>query len=228
MHEPIGIDPASGKSSCIWKNSSHEYIPPQKMRSYLEDILNNNVQYVVAWDAPISFNEASYSDRSIDKITRKWVKSQINKGHFEKNAINALPFSGLSHWVISCKVIGLPFGHPLPSVEIPNKQNYSNTKHHQIIEVHPAVSMGLMWLDKNIDTPFPVYKKSEDARKLIIEKLSFPSTCTKNDDILDAYVAYLMASEFINGRAAYLNNPSDGSYVLPLGKSFEELKNMLK
>ena len=228
MHEPLGIDPASGKPSCIWENGKYEYIPPQQMRSYLEEILSNNIQYVIAWDAPISFNESSYSDRSIDKVSRKWVNIKIDEGCFEKKAINALPFSGLSHWVISCKVLGLPFGHPLSSAEIPNKQKYSKSNQHQIIEVHPAVSLGVMWLDKCIETPFPVYKKSEDARKIITDKLKFPSICAKSDDILDAYVANLMANEFINGRAAYLNNPLDGSYVLPLGKSFEELTKMVK
>jgi predicted nuclease with RNAse H fold len=227
MLEPVGIDPASGKPSCIWKKGGHKHVPPQNMRSYLEDILRNNVQYVIAWDAPISFNESSYSDRAIDKTTRRWVKGKTNVGHFERKAINVLPFSGLSHWVISCKALGLPFGHPLPLTAIPGKQSYLKTKHHQIIEVHPAVSMGLMWVDQNIDPPFPVYKNSENARRVIVEKLSFPIVCVESSDILDAYVAFLMASEFISGKAAYLNNPSDGSYVLPLGESFEELKNML-
>ena len=54
MHKPLGIDPASGKPSCIWKNDSYEYIPPQKMRAYLEDTLNGNIQYVIAWDAPFA------------------------------------------------------------------------------------------------------------------------------------------------------------------------------
>jgi len=225
VHKPIGIDPASGKASCIWRNDAYEYVTPQKMRSKLEGILNhNNDKYVVAWDAPISFDESSYSDRLIDKVTREWVKAKIEQGVFEKKSINALPFSGLSHWVITCKALGYPFGEPLTFSELSTKRKYINSsKHHLIVEVHPAVSMGAMWVDKQLNIPFPVYKKSTEARKVIVENLEFPDICTESDDILDAYVAHLMAKQFISGNAEYLNNPMMGSYVLPLGRSFEEL-----
>ncbi len=224
MHQPIGIDPASGKETCIWLNDTYEFFKAQDVRGKLESLTqNSNINYVIAWDAPITFSEKSYSDRVIDKITRKWVKQKIDLGVFDKKAINALPFSGLSHWVISCKALGLPFGKPLPNCKITLDKVYKDTSKNQIIEVHPAVTMGLLWSDKQLEQPFPVYKQSTDARELIVEQLNFPNVCAESDDILDAYVAHLTAKMFINKKAEHLCLPEHGSYVLPLGDSFNQL-----
>jgi len=166
VHKPIGIDPASGKASCIWQQDSFEFVRPQQMRKNLESILGKGEEKcVLAWDAPISFSESSYSDRLIDKVARKWVKDKIEHQVFEKKAINACPFSGLSHWVITCSALGYPFGEPLALTELPRGHKYKKNNLHQIIEVHPAVSMGIMWADKHIDIRFPVYKKSKDERE---------------------------------------------------------------
>ena len=227
MHQPIGIDPASGKETCIWINNTYEFLKAQSVRGKLERLTqNSNINYVIAWDAPVTFGEDSYSDRVIDKITRKWVKQQIELGVFDKRAINALPFSGLSHWVITCKALGSPFGEPLPNCDIAPDKAYNDTNNNQIIEVHPAVTMGLLWTDKQLEQPFPVYKKSKAARELIVEKLDFPDVCAESDDILDAYVAHLTAEMYINKNAEHLCSPKDGSYALPLGDAFNQLLTM--
>ncbi len=227
MHHPIGIDPASGKETCIWLNDTYEFIKAQSVRAKLEGLTqNSDINYVIAWDAPISFSENSYSDRGIDKITRKWVKQKIELGIFDKKAINVLPFSGLSHWVITCKALGSPFGKPLPNSGIAVNKVYKHTSNNQIIEVHPAVTMGLLWADKQLEQPFPVYKKSKEARELIVSQLNFPGICAESDDILDAYVAHLTAEMFINKKAEHLCSPKHGSYVLPLGDAFNQLLTM--
>ncbi len=229
MHIPVGIDPASGKKTCIWYNDSYEFVKPQNVRAHLEYLFcNNNEKYIIAWDAPISFSNISYSDRLIDKVSRRWVKTNIENNIFEKKAISALPFSGLSHWVISCKALGVPFGEPLINSSLAMHQKYYEENRNLIIEVHPAMSMGLMWVDASINTPFPVYKKSKPARELIVKVLGFPEVCIESDDILDAYVANLMAKQFISYSAMYLNNPRDGSYVLPVGNSFDHLSELAK
>jgi hypothetical protein len=86
--------------------------------------------------------------------------------------------------------------------------------------------MGVMWADKHIDIPFPVYKKSKDEREKTVENLNFPKACIERDDVLDAYAAYLMAEMFVKGKAEFLTRPEDGSYVLPLGNSFGELSSI--
>jgi len=228
MHHPIGIDPASGKETYIWMDSKCVAVKAQNVRSYLEKILSRQAnKFVIAWDAPIAFSETSYSDRAIDKNVRRYLKQMIEQGILEKKAVNALPFSGLSHWVISCKALGVPFGELLPQCEIAKNKSYFESDKHQIIEVHPAVSMAFMWRDMEMNVPFPIYKNSRVARELIIEKLGFPYECSTSDDKLDAYVAHQMALGYINGNALYPNDPLDGSYVLPIGKTFDELRHLM-
>jgi len=224
MTIPIGIDPASGKETCIWYNGSFRLTKAQNVRDEIVSIIQQEGDCLIAWDAPISFSEKSYSDRVVDKITRAWVKSWVDAYCFEKNSINALPFSGLSHWVISCKALGLPFGKIISGLQLFPDSSYSPKSGSHVIEVHPAVAMGCMWLDAKIEIPFPVYKKTKEARKVIVNELSFPEICSESDDILDAYVAFLMADMFIENKSGFVNNPENGSYVLPFGTSYEQIK----
>ena len=90
--------------------------------------------------------------------------------------------------------------------------------------------MGVMWIDRNIPDRFPVYKRPprEAARHLICDNLGFPAACIVSDDILDAHVANLMATDFISGKAEFLNDPSKGSYVVPKGHAATELSELWK
>ena len=223
----VGVDPASGKETCIWHNDDYTFVKPQAVRTALEAILEGSPDCLIAWDAPISFSVASYSDRLIDKITRRWVKSKVESGLLEKGAVNALPFSGLSHWVISCMSLGLPFGERIEGLSLYPEQACDHRSGANLLEVHPAVSMACMWLDREVEQLFPIYKKSKAQRKLIVETLDFPVVCIESDDILDAYVAYLMAGMFVENKAHSLCSPSAGSYVLPRGASFNELTSFL-
>lgn len=227
MTIPIGIDPASGKETCIWQGSSFKFVKAQNVRREIISILGPGENCLIAWDAPISFSHNSFSDRSVDRITRAWVKSEVEKGGFEKKSINALPFSGLSHWVISCQALGLPFGERIEELGFFDNQKFSNEIGSYVVEVHPAVSMGCMWLDAQLDIPFPVYKKSKESRKVIVQELAFPEACIENDDILDAYVAYRMADMFLKSEAGFVCNPNNGSYVLPYGDSFDQIAHLI-
>ncbi len=85
MHIPIGVDPASGKETCTWLNNSCEFIKPQDVRPWLEHLFrDNDKKYIIAWDAPISFSDSSYSDRLIDKVSRRWVKNKVQDKVIEK------------------------------------------------------------------------------------------------------------------------------------------------
>ena len=84
MNTPIGIDPASGKDTCIWINDSFKFVKPQKVRREIETLCNEYDKCVIAWDAPISFSLNSYSDRLIDKAARAWVKEKVDFGSLKK------------------------------------------------------------------------------------------------------------------------------------------------
>jgi len=223
MIQAIGIDPASGKETCIWHDGDYAFVKAQNVRSTLEKLLGENLNCMVAWDAPISFSHKSYSDRQIDKVTRAWVKENVALGRLEKSSVNALPFSGLSHWVISCQALGLPFGEQLKGLKLYEKMEFTGENGQFLIEVHPVVSMACLWLDHGVEEPFPIYKKSKEARSIIVKNLEFPNVCRENDDILDAYVAFLMSEMFIQQKSTSLYLPEEGSYVLPNGKSLNKL-----
>ena len=141
----------------------------------------------------------------------------------EKSSVNALPFSGLSHWVISCEALGIPYGEALSGLSLYEHSTFAGEQGQFLVEVHPAVSMACLWLDADIKEPFPVYKKSREARRSIVESLGFPDACIESDDVLNAYVAYLMAESFLVGKSTSLCTLEDGSYVLPNGEAFDEL-----
>ena len=219
----IGADPASGKDTCLWFNDGFEFIAPGRVRSRLAELLEGEESVLLSWDAPLSFCKKSFSDRQIDKAARRWAKTMVEAGRLALKAVNALPFSGLSHWVISCESLGYPFGETLSGLQLYPGQKFEpehNGKY--LVEVHPAVSMAFMWLDQSIKEPFPRYKNDKGALKAIVSALSLPDACTESDDVLDAYIAYRMSDMFVNGLAQFPNDPLDGSYVLPLGNNFDE------
>jgi len=224
MTKAIGIDPASGKETCIWHDNDYVFVKAQNVRAELGGLIAESKNCIIAWDAPLSFSRESLSDRMIDKVTRAWVKKMVAEGRLDKGSVNALPFSGLSHWVISCESLGLPFGNSLPGLALYEHREFCGDEGQFLIEVHPAVSMACLWLDRDIDQPFPVYKKTnKDSRRIIVGNLGFPDVCIESDDILDAYVAFTMAESFINKSATSLFIPSEGSYVLPNGPALIEI-----
>ncbi|MDH5633209.1 MAG: DUF429 domain-containing protein [Gammaproteobacteria bacterium] len=227
MSIAIGIDPASGKETCIWHGNDFTFVKAQSVRSTLAALVDEHPNCVIAWDAPISFGRNSFSDRQVDKVTRDWVKEKVAQGRLEKSAVNALPFSGLSHWVISCEALGSPFGEKLNGLVLYPRKKFNGENGRHLIEVHPAVSMACLWLDNDVEETFPIYKKSKESRKVIVDGLSFPEVCIESDDILDSYVAYLMAESFVNGSSISVCEPAEGSYVLPKGAALDELNNRI-
>jgi predicted nuclease with RNAse H fold len=225
---PIGIDPASGKETCFWIDNDFAFVKAKDVRSTLQTLLEKYPSCMIAWDAPISFSRKSFSDRQIDRVARAWIKEKVMEGRLEKSSVNALPFSGLSHWVISCEALGLPFGKTLTNLKLYQEHSFGGDAGQFLVEVHPAVSMACSWLDIGIQEPFPVYKKSKEARRSIVENLGFPEACIESDDVLDAYVAYLMAESFLAGKSSSLCRPEYGSYVLPNGKAFDELSGRVR
>ena len=223
MIEAIGIDPAAGKETCIWHQNDYMFVRAQHVRLAIDKLLREYRDCIIAWDAPLSFAHSSFSDRKVDKATRSWVKEKVAQGRLEKSAVNALPFSGLSHWVISCEALGSPFGEKHNGLNLYPNSIFNGEQGQHLIEVHPAVSMACLWLDKNIEEPFPVYKKSKQARQVIVRALNFPEVCADSDDILDAYVAYLMAVSFADKKAVSVCEPKVGSYVLPSGNACNEI-----
>lgn len=211
----IGIDPAPTKPAVLYDGTVFRSVMPPQIRKDIIDTAEGCSSLLIAWDAPLSFADTNFSDRSVDKAVRAWIKKQVAKKRFSAKAISARPFSQLAHWAISCFTLGLPFGRPplgltlLPSV--PTQEQIGLFA----VEVHPAVAMGAKWISLKFSDPFPCYKNNPTACAEIAQRLDFPKDAGKNDDNLDAYVAYWLGQLFLSGKASWLGNPATGGYVMP-------------
>jgi predicted nuclease with RNAse H fold len=213
----IGIDPAPRKGLCVWGAKGFELkVPALQSREWLRQQMARQHSLLVAWDAPVSFDRSvSFSDRPVDKALRAFISEHVKSNEIENKAVSVLTFSGCQHWAITCEVLRTPFGQDaaaavLPKVPVEIKQGLN------VVEVHPAVTLALWWMDKKLAKPMPRYKGSPEACAAIARALDLPTEASRDDDILDAYVAYRMAVDFVNGSAIWVGTPVVGGYVLPL------------
>jgi len=176
---------------------------------------------LIAWDAPLGFDSSSFSDRPVDRTIRRFINEKVKAGVIAPKAVSVLPFSGCPHWVISCATLGYPYGPRLEGSDlsevklVPSNQDSFCSG---IIEVHPAVTLAIWWLERNIDFPLPRYKKNGLACKAISEALSdleIPMEAAQSDDALDSWVAWRMGKDFLTGEAVWIGCPSIGGLVLP-------------
>lgn len=238
-----GVDPAPGKGLTIWSADGLATKKPLEAKSWLDERVQSHQRMLIAWDAPISFDSSiSYYDRPIEIVMREFFNDKCCLGRFEKKtykkrepsnmAVSVQPFSGCSHWAITCDVLGRPFSCNERRIAIANTRHDVSGNAVFVIEVHPAVTLGLWWLERNISGPMPAYKGRKKKSLMICDKLKdLVPDCVKKkieetiikkseskpswDDILDAFVAYRMAEDFMKGDAIWVGNPVNGGFVLP-------------
>lgn len=186
---------------------------------------------LIAWDAPLTFDPVhGFSDRPVDRAARSWVAQKVKEERIEPTAVSVLPFAGCSHWAISCHVLGFPFGlrpgglEIAPAIYKPPLQGRGF-----VVEVHPAVALAALWLDKGCREAFPRYKGGKAFKskpRSIAERLGFTDLLEKgdpSDDTLDAYMAWWLADRFTHGEAVLVGEPASGGYLLPTGATADEL-----
>lgn len=238
-----GVDPAPGKGLTIWSADGLATKKHLEAKSWLDGRVQRHQRMLIAWDAPISFNSSiSYYERPIEIVMREFFNDKRRLGHFENKtynereptnmAVSVQPFSGCSHWAITCDVLGRPFSGNERRIAIANTRHDVSGRAVFAIEVHPAVTLGIWWLERHISEPMPAYKGRKQKSLMICDKLKdlIPDNVKKEisgtiikkseskpswDDILDAFVAYRMADDFMKGDAIWVGNPVDGGFVLP-------------
>ncbi|MBX7133937.1 MAG: DUF429 domain-containing protein [Fimbriimonadaceae bacterium] len=221
----LGIDPAPSKEAVIFDGTRWEVVCPQKLRDHIEARLRANPRTLIAWDSPLSFGRDNYYDRLVDKVAQNWVLDNVEARRFEEKAVNALPFAGVPQWAVSCASLGYPFGTPPKGLRLATDAtpDMAMSEVPLVIEVHPAVAIGVWWLDRGIAPQLPVYKGRSMRCIEITELLRLDAEAGKDDDHLDACVAYHLGRGFLNGGAQWLGNPVAGGYVLPVGPSLTVL-----
>lgn len=216
----LGIDPAPRKHAAVWDEEGLSRIPPARLRNFLQAQLAGPRGVIAVWDSPLSFDlEEGFSDRVFDRAARAWVAAKVREGLIEPGAVSVRPFSGCPHWALSCQVLGLPFGEGIEGLslcgsEVPAPEPGRGV----VVEVHPAVALAALWIDRQPDEPFPRYKGSKAgarASAVIAAQLGFPEEAGRDDDALDAFVAYRLGTQMLTGEAAVAGGPPGGGYLLP-------------
>lgn len=227
MFRVLGIDPAPTKDALAYHKEGFKRVPAVELHGFIAEWLEANPATLIAWDAPLSFSSADFYDRPVDKVVRKWAKEHVLGDRFAEGAINARPFAGLPHWAVSCASLGLPFGTPPHGLRLaPVAPDFSQPAP-LVIEVHPAVAIGAWWLDAASSTPLPRYKGKPQECACIAKTLGLPSGCERDDDVLDAFVAYRLGEMFLKGDACWVGDPETGGYVMPCCQATDELKSRL-
>lgn len=219
----LGIDPAPAKRAAIWGETGLTRLRPSELRPFLQRQVGDSRGAIVVWDSPLSFDpDVGFSDRAIDRAGRAWVSAKVAEGLIEVKAVSVRPFSGCSHWALSCHVLGLPFGQGIgglslygasDSVEMPAPgRGFA-------VEVHPAVALAALWIDRGIDAPFPRYKgaTAKDVPTVVASRLGFPEEAGVDDDALDAFIAYRLGTQVVSGEACFVGDPLAGGYLMPAG-----------
>ncbi len=223
----LGIDPAPKKKAAIWSEVGLRRVPPRELRTFLTDLLTGSRGVIVVWDSPLAFDPSyGFSDRCIDRAARSWMIVNVRAGLIEAGAVAVRPFSGCPHWVFSCHVLGLPFGEKINGLSLYSSKAWKpKAGNGFVIEVHPAVALAALWIDMQIETPFPRYKGSgaQQTPALIAATLGFPSEAGENDDALDAFVAYHLGTQLLAGEASLVGDPCRGGYLLPRTSGAEEI-----
>lgn len=218
----IGIDPAPTKPAVVYQRSVWTKIKAGDLRRFVTDAADGPEATLIAWDAPLSYDGDDFFDRRVDKVARAWAKHHVSLGHFEEKAINAMPFAGLPHWVVTCDALGLPFGVPPSGLRLVHEAP-SDNDHIVAIEVHPAVAIGAWWIEAGCLEPLPRYKgKPEECRRVAVG-LDFPLGCGDSDDALDAFVACRLGELLLNDEACCVGDSRRGGYIMPRCAATDEL-----
>ncbi|MGC4003576.1 MAG: hypothetical protein QM811_10765 [Pirellulales bacterium] len=216
-----GVDPASSKGLRIWDGTQSIKIKANNAAEWMTSLTVKHHSSLVCWDSPLSFDPRhGLSDRPVEKVLRAQVQRWVLEGVIAEKAVSVLPFSGCSHWVISCDAVGLPFASvcrkPFP---IAHTRECIQAGGVWLVETHPAVAMAILWLEgNNYSISLPAYKKNIMSCRIIAETLGFDEllACNSlNDDILDSYVAYRMGEMFIAGEGVWIGDSYSGGFVLP-------------
>ena len=242
----IGIDPAPSKNTAVCEDGHRVYaVSAREISGRIDEWAKTYERLLIAWDAPLSFSSSSgLYDRPIDRWARNWVQRHAGENPgFERSAIGVGAFAALSHWAVTLASLGIwidgkraspkdtPGRNPIrlaPKTFRPELKPGC-----YVIEVHPAVAMGVRWLERG-EGQMPRYKIGKGVTKpartsacrSIAEELDFPGDACipaglEPDDVLDARAAWRLADEFERGEACWVGSTTEGGYVLPKSDRYD-------
>ena len=219
----IGIDPAPVKPVVTFDGSEFEPVEPADMRGWLDQRLREQPNTLIAWDAPLAFDPTtSFYSRAVDK--------KLAAAARDEPSINTAHFANLSHWAITCHVLGFPFGEPPRGLQLVDAMPETPNAP-LLIEVHPAFAVFLWWRSAAAEGPVPPYKRGGRAARLGaaerllahvgselrgLDHLQAGLACggVPADDLLDAVVAYEVGCRFVERTTETVGSLAAGFIVL--------------
>ncbi len=244
MIKVIGIDPAPSKESTVFDGNNFFPFSYIKLKGCLKKIKKENTEnkMLICWDAPLSFSidcSSPFTKRDIEKFFSQKEGEETPKG------ISVMGYSTCPHWIITQNLLGYPqtnecnFNHPYQLVF--NQKDITLS----ITEVHPAVAIWLWCREENHGLTNWNYKgKKEENEKIIdclieilksksiiddeVIKLIKEKPRKKQDDYLDAYIAWKLGQEWVtsNQNVMILGDSNTGSFLLPYSeKLFVKFNN---
>jgi len=241
----VGIDPAPGKESTWYDGASDgpRNLCFQCLRKRLNEVREKEEGVLVCWDAPLTgpsdpsgdtWREGDYTKRHIEKLfTNQKYRAdfpQLPKG------ISVLGYGSCPHWTMTRALLGLPRVGPYdkPLDELPfrlcaDQATPPEPPGHYVVEVHPALALWLWCREARGDRADWRYKKDrkvrEDVWAALVEVMKNanapipwrPLPGPKNDDQLDAVVAWLLGKLWLAGKGdvRLVGDLAKGTFLLP-------------
>ncbi|MFM2248607.1 MAG: hypothetical protein RL071_4682 [Pseudomonadota bacterium] len=193
---------------------------------------------------PLRMDPGEYYKRAVDVDAKKLVASWSSV--LEPKAVGVAAAAQCPHNILSMAVLGLPMGVPRHGLELLADASALEAGGRWVAEVHPAVALGWWYARQGAGSAvrLPRYKGNDDAvdrvRGRLVELLqplraligpeawafldsdAGGGSTLKNDDQLDAWVAWLLGRLLLAGRAelwrgadAAAVQRDGGYYVLP-------------
>lgn len=242
----IGIDPAPSKDTVAFDGAGFHRCAPTEVDALIAGLTADSDRVLVLWDAPLQMDPGEYYKRAVDGAAKAMVATWSPV--LEPKAVGIAAAAQCPHNILSMAVLGLPMGVPRHRLQLLQDPAALAAGGRWVAEVHPAVALG--WWYAHQPSPrartLPRYKanqgKVDDVRCDLVELLSplrafigdeawrfldgdvtvGSDPVIKNDDELDAWVAWLLGRLLLDGRAelwrgatAASGDASGGYYVLP-------------
>ncbi|MGE0786789.1 MAG: DUF429 domain-containing protein [Sandaracinaceae bacterium] len=238
----VGIDPASGKKgSYVFAPEAGLDRANQsaaELKATLRSIRETHRDVLVCWDAPLTGPpQPDASDPG--NLIERGIETRYAKLTRNVEGVKVRGYAQLSHWVITRHVLGLPrvggFDaelRALPFMPVFSPEPPSGGAH--VAEVHPTLA-AWAWLGES----FEAYKGSGSAeahrgairnnwealrsRSVLASvnarfgsQLDLPNTMSGLDDALDARVAWLLGTLWVEGAGVTLEgSETEGSFLMP-------------
>lgn len=238
----IGIDPAPAKKATIhgadcagvrmgqdaWRCNAH------RLPDLVRELSVRDGDLLLCWDAPLTAGEPGQNDCYYSRPIERFFQ----KGDWKTpDGISVRGYAGCPHWAVSQAALGLPrVGDFGPSGNLPFQliahddppRPTPGKKRKCVVEVHPAVAIWL-WCVGEKEAPGrkdswkykgmgkPQMRMRGRLWRTLKRRLKLKTDFSpKDDDELDAFVAHLLGTMWLEGKGVVLlGDERTGSFLVP-------------